>query len=34
MKSEFRLAFSQICSERNLPKEIVFEALATALVSA
>ncbi len=34
MKSEFLLAFNQICSERNLPKEIVLEALTTALVSA
>ncbi len=28
------LAFNQICSERNLPKEVVLEALNTALVSA
>ncbi|HZY41169.1 MAG TPA: transcription termination factor NusA, partial [Anaerolineae bacterium] len=34
MKSEFLLAFNQICSERNLPKEVVLEALSTALVSA
>jgi len=34
MKSEFLLAFNQICSERNLPKEVVLEALTTALVSA
>ena len=34
MKSEFLLAFNQICSERNLPKEVVLEALANALVSA
>ncbi|HTP11653.1 MAG TPA: transcription termination factor NusA [Anaerolineae bacterium] len=34
MKSEFLLAFNQICSERNLPKEVVLEALNTALVSA
>ncbi len=34
MKSEFLLAFNQICSERNLPKEVVLEALDTALVSA
>ena len=34
MKSEFLLAFNQICSERNLPKEVVLEALQTALVSA
>ena len=34
MKSEFLLAFNQICSERNLPEEVVLEALNTALVSA
>ncbi|HET7089747.1 MAG TPA: NusA N-terminal domain-containing protein, partial [Anaerolineae bacterium] len=34
MKSEFLLAFNQICNERNLPKEVVLEALANALVSA
>jgi N utilization substance protein A len=34
MKSEFLLAFNQICSERNLPREVVLEALTTALVSA
>ncbi|HET7377501.1 MAG TPA: transcription termination factor NusA [Anaerolineae bacterium] len=34
MKSEFLLAFNQICSERNLPKEVVLEALSMALVSA
>jgi N utilization substance protein A len=34
MKSEFLLAFNQICSERNLPKEVVLEALTNALVSA
>jgi transcription termination/antitermination protein NusA len=34
MKSEFLLAFNQICNERNLPKEVVLEALNTALVSA
>ena len=34
MKSEFLLAFNQICSERNLPKEVVLEALNNALVSA
>ncbi|HZY46117.1 MAG TPA: transcription termination factor NusA [Anaerolineae bacterium] len=34
MKSEFLLAFNQICTERNLPKEVVLEALSTALVSA
>jgi N utilization substance protein A len=34
MKSEFLLAFNQICSERNLPREVVLEALTNALVSA
>jgi N utilization substance protein A len=34
MKSEFLLAFNQICSERSLPKEVVLEALSMALVSA
>jgi N utilization substance protein A len=34
MKSEFVLAFSQICTERGLPPEVVLDALKTALVSA
>lgn len=34
MKSEFILAFNEICELRGLPKEDVFEALKTALVSA
>jgi N utilization substance protein A len=34
MKSEFVLAFNEICESRGLPKEDVFEALKTALVSA
>lgn len=34
MKSEFILAFNEICESRGLPKEEVFEALKTALVSA
>ncbi|MFQ5434790.1 MAG: transcription termination factor NusA, partial [Anaerolineae bacterium] len=34
MKSEFLLAFNEICEARSLPKEDVFEALKTALVSA
>lgn len=34
MKSEFLLAFNEICESRGLPKEEVFEALKTALVSA
>lgn len=34
MKSEFILAFNEICESRGLPKEDVFDALKTALVSA
>ena len=34
MKNEFILAFNEICESRNLPKEEVFDALKTALVSA
>jgi N utilization substance protein A len=34
MKSEFILAFNEICESRGLPKEDVFEALKTALASA
>lgn len=34
MKSEFMLAFNEICEQRGLPKEVVIEALKTALVSA
>ncbi len=34
MKSEFLLAFNQICSNRGLPREVVLEALQMALVSA
>ncbi len=34
MKSEFLLAFNQICTERGLPPEVVLDALKTALVSA
>jgi N utilization substance protein A len=34
MKSEFILAFNEICESRGLPKEDVFQALKTALVSA
>jgi N utilization substance protein A len=34
MKSEFVLAFNEICESRGLPKEDVFDALKTALVSA
>jgi N utilization substance protein A len=34
MKSEFILAFNQICTERGLPPEVVLDALKTALVSA
>ncbi len=34
MKSEFIQAINQICAERNLPKDIVLEAVEVALVSA
>jgi len=34
MKNEFMLAFNEICEARGLPKEVVIEALKTALVSA
>lgn len=34
MKSEFAIAINQICSERNLPQEVIFEAIESALVSA
>ncbi|MEJ2748718.1 MAG: transcription termination factor NusA, partial [Anaerolineae bacterium] len=34
MKSEFILAFNEICEQRGLPKEDVFEALKNALASA
>jgi N utilization substance protein A len=34
LKSEFVMAINQICSERNLPQEIIFEAVELALVSA
>jgi len=34
MKSEFLLAFNQICSDRGLPSEVVLDALKVALVSA
>lgn len=34
MKSEFMIAFNEICEERGLPKDVVIEALKTALVSA
>jgi N utilization substance protein A len=34
MKSEFALAFKQVISEKNLPEEIIVEALIDALVSA
>ena len=34
MKSEFLLAFNQICSDRGLPREVVLDALQMALVSA
>ncbi len=34
MKSEFLLAFNEICNDRGLPREVVLEAVETALVSA
>jgi len=34
LKSEFAIAINQICSERNLPQEVIFEAIESALVSA
>ena len=34
MKSEFMLAFNEICESRGLASDVVFEALKTALVSA
>ncbi len=34
MKSEFMLAFNEICESRDLSKEVVIEALETALISA
>ncbi len=34
MKSEFLIAFNEICQARNLPQDVVIEALKTALVSA
>ncbi|MGD1996334.1 MAG: transcription termination factor NusA [Anaerolineae bacterium] len=34
MKSEFIRAFNQICAERSLPREVVLEAIQSALVSA
>lgn len=34
MKSEFALAFNQICAEYNLPREVVLDAVSAALVTA
>lgn len=34
MKNEFVIALNQVCNERNLPQEIVLEAIEVALVSA
>ena len=34
MKSEFSLAFNQICAEYNLPRDVVLEAVQAALVTA
>jgi N utilization substance protein A len=34
LKTEFAMAIGQICSERNLPQEVIYEAIESALVSA
>jgi N utilization substance protein A len=34
MKSQFLIAFNEVCREKNLPPETVLEALSTALISA
>jgi len=34
LKNEFVMAINQICSERNLPQEVILEAIESALVSA
>lgn len=34
MKSDFLLAITQLCSERNLPEEVIIEAVEAALISA
>ncbi len=34
MKNEFTIALNQVCSERNLPQDVVLEAIEVALVSA
>ena len=34
MKSEFLLAFNEICSDRGLPRAVVLDAVEKALVSA
>ena len=34
MKSEFALAFNQICAEYSLPKEVVLDAVRAALATA
>ena len=34
MKSEFSLAFNQICAEYSLPREVVLEAVRAALATA
>lgn len=34
MKSELAMAINQICSERNLPRDVIIEAIETSLVSA
>ncbi len=34
MKNDFLLAITQLCSERNLPREVIIEAIEAALISA
>ena len=34
MRNEFVIALNQVCSERNLPQDVVLEAIEVALVSA
>jgi len=34
MKSDFLIAITQIAAEKNLPKEVVLQAVETALISA
>ena len=34
MKSEFEIAITQLCSDRNLAPEVILEAIEAALISA